>query len=100
MPTMMYDPAQGVASARGYVGNGVATTNLSGRVLADLILGVKSGITALPCVNHRSPDWEIEPLRYLAVHYIQNAYWRIDQKSERSGVPPSGKTLAERLTRH
>ena len=100
MPTMMYDPAQGVASARGYVGNGVATTNLSGRVLADLILGVKSGITALPCVNHHSPDWEIEPLRYLAVHYIQNAYWRIDQKSERSGVPPSGKTLAERLTRH
>jgi glycine/D-amino acid oxidase-like deaminating enzyme len=99
-PAMMYDPAQGVASARGYVGNGVATTNLSGRVLADLILGVKSEITALPCVGHRSPDWEIEPLRYLAVHYIQNAYWNIDMRAERTGVPPSGKTLAERLTRH
>ena len=97
---MTYDPALGVASARGYVGNGVATTNLSGRVLADLIAGVKSEITTLPCVNHRSPNWEPEPFRYFGVHYIQRAYWNIDQKSERTGVPPSGKTLAERLTRH
>jgi len=100
MPTMMYDPALGLASARGYVGNGVATTNLSGRVLADLITGVKSELTALPCVNHRSQNWEPEPFRYLGVHYIQQAYWRIDQKAERTGVAPSGKTLAERLTRH
>ena len=99
-PTMMFDRASGVASARGYVGNGVATTNLAGRVLADLITDVNSEITTLPCVNHRSPDWEREPLRYLAVHYIQNAYWKIDQKSERTGLAPSGKTLAERLTRH
>jgi glycine/D-amino acid oxidase-like deaminating enzyme len=97
---MMYDPALGLASARGYVGNGVATTNLSGRVLADLLTGVKSEITALPCVNHHSPNWEPEPFRYFGVHYVQRAYWNIDQKAERTGVPPSGKTLAERLTRH
>jgi glycine/D-amino acid oxidase-like deaminating enzyme len=100
MPTMSFDPAAGVANARGYVGNGVATTNLAGRVLADLITGAKSEITALPCVNHRSPNWEWEPFRYLGVHYIQRAYWNIDQKAERTGVPPSGRTLAERLTRH
>jgi glycine/D-amino acid oxidase-like deaminating enzyme len=100
MPTMMYEPALGLASARGYVGNGVATTNLAGRVLADLITGVKSEITALPCVNHRSQNWEPEPFRYLGVHYIQHAYWQIDQKAERTGVAPSGKTLAERLTQH
>ncbi len=100
MPTMMYDPALGLASARGYVGNGVATTNLSGRVLADLITGAKSEITTLPCVNHRSQNWEPEPFRYLGVHYIQHAYWQIDQKAERTGIAPSGKTLAERLTRH
>ena len=34
MPTMQYDPRAGVASARGYTGNGVSTTNLAGRVLA------------------------------------------------------------------
>ena len=100
MPTMSFDPKTGVASARGYVGNGVATANLSGRVLADLILGKKTEITSLPCVNHRSPRWEIEPFRYLGVHYIQRAYWNIDRKAERTGIPPSGKTLAERLTRH
>jgi hypothetical protein len=100
MPTMMFDPALGVASARGYVGNGVATTNLAGRVLADLICGVKSDITTLPSVNHGSPNWELEPFRYMGVHFIQSEYWRIDQKSERTGIAPSGKTLAERLTRH
>jgi glycine/D-amino acid oxidase-like deaminating enzyme len=100
MPTMTFDPAAGVASARGYVGNGVATTNLSGRVLTDLICGAKSEIATLPCVNHRSPNWEIEPFRYIGVHYIQDAYWRLDLKSERTGVAPSGKSLAERLTRH
>lgn len=100
MTTMSYEPAQGVASARGYVGNGVATSNLSGRVLADLITGNKSEFTTLPCVNHRSPNWEPEPFRYLGVKYIQRAYWNIDQKAERTGIAPSGKTLAERLTRH
>ncbi|MEX2128527.1 MAG: FAD-dependent oxidoreductase [Xanthobacteraceae bacterium] len=100
MSTMSFDPAKGVASARGYVGNGVATTNLSGRVLADLITGTKSEITTLPCVNHRSPNWEPEPFRYIGVNYIQHAYWSIDQKAERTGVAPSGRSLAERLTRH
>jgi glycine/D-amino acid oxidase-like deaminating enzyme len=100
MTTMSFDPAQGIATARGYVGNGVATTNLAGRVLADLITGRKSELTELPCVNHRSPNWEPEPFRYIGVSYIQRAYWSIDQKAERTGIPPSGKTLAERLTRH
>jgi glycine/D-amino acid oxidase-like deaminating enzyme len=100
MPTMTFDPALGIASARGYVGNGVATSNLAGRVLADLIGGVRSEITTLPCVNHRPPNWEIEPFRYIGVHFIQDAYARIDRKAERTGVAPSGRTLAERLTRH
>lgn len=100
MPTMTFDPAKNVASARGYVGNGVATTNLAGRVLADLITGVKSEITTLPCVDHRSPNWELEPFRYLGVHFIQRAFSNLDEKAERTGVPPSGRSLAERLTRH
>ena len=69
-------------------------------MLADLITGVKSEITTLPCVKHRSPNWEPEPFRYVGVHYIQNAYWRIDRKAERTGIAPDGTTLAERLTRH
>jgi hypothetical protein len=69
-------------------------------VLADLITGSRSELTTLPCVNHHSPNWEPEPFRWIGVHYIQRAYWQIDRKSERTGRPPSGRSLAERLTRH
>jgi glycine/D-amino acid oxidase-like deaminating enzyme len=100
MPTMSYDPAQGVASARGYTGQGVATTNLSGRVLADLITGHESELTQLPMVGHRSRDWEPEPLRFLGARYVQRQFAKLDRESEQSGDAPSGKSLAERLNSH
>ncbi len=100
MPTMSYNRTTGIATARGYTGQGVATTNLSGRVLADLIRGSSSELTLLPTVGHRSPDWEPEPLRYLGVRYIQQQYFSIDARAERTGIPPDGTTLAERLSRH
>ena len=62
------DRSRGIAWAGGYVGDGVATTNLAGRTLADLITGADTELTALPWVNHRSPDWEPEPLRWLGVN--------------------------------
>ncbi|HEX5826181.1 MAG TPA: FAD-dependent oxidoreductase [Candidatus Limnocylindrales bacterium] len=99
-PTMAYDERSGIATARGYVGHGVSTTNLAGRVLTDLVTGARTPLTALPLVNHRSPDWEIEPFRWLGVRYAQWAIGRIDARAERTGVPPSGKTLAERLAAH
>ncbi|CAN5317255.1 FAD-dependent oxidoreductase [soil metagenome] len=59
-----YDPATRVASAGGYVGDGLSTTNLAGRTLADLLTGTDSELTRLPWVNHTSPSWEPEPLRF------------------------------------
>ncbi|MBX6341302.1 MAG: FAD-dependent oxidoreductase, partial [Thermomicrobiaceae bacterium] len=100
MPTMSYDPESGVATARGYTGQGVATSNLSGRVLADLITEAHSPLTKLPMVGHRSPDWEPEPLRWLGVRYVQRGYMRLDDEAERTGRPPTGRTLVERLGRH
>ena len=100
MPTMSFDRAAGVATARGYTGQGVATTNLSGRVLADLITGRDSELTLLPMVRHQPRDWEPEPLRYLGIRYIQNAYEKLDREAEREGRPPTGKSLAERMSRH
>jgi glycine/D-amino acid oxidase-like deaminating enzyme len=52
------------AWAGGYVGDGVSTTNLAGRTLADLIVGADTELTSLAWVNHRSPRWEPEPLRF------------------------------------
>lgn len=100
MPTMSYDRATGIATARGYTGQGVATANLSGRVLADLICDTPSPLRVLPVIGHRSPDWEPEPLRWLGVRYVQRGFARLDEQAERTGRPPSGRSLVERLGRH
>jgi glycine/D-amino acid oxidase-like deaminating enzyme len=63
-----HDPATGLAWAGGYVGDGVGTTNLSGRTLCDLISGDRTDLTDLPWVNHRSRSWEPEPLRWLGIN--------------------------------
>jgi glycine/D-amino acid oxidase-like deaminating enzyme len=100
MPTMSYDPAQGIATARGYTGQGVATANLSGRTLADLILGRDTAVTRLPTVNHETRTWEPEPLRWLGARYVQRGLMKADDHAEQTGEPPTGKTLAERLGSH
>jgi len=100
MPTMSFDRARRVATARGYTGQGVATANLSGRVLTDLITGATSDLTNLPMVNHASRNWEPEPLRWLGVRYLQSGLMRVDRRAERSGKAPTGRSLPERLGRH
>ncbi len=62
--TASYNPRTGVGYAGGYVGDGLSTTNLAGRTLADLVLGRDSDLARLPWTNHRSPLWEPEPLRF------------------------------------
>lgn len=62
------DPATGLGWAGGYVGDGVGTSNLAGRTLADLITRRDSELTRLPWVGHRSPSWEPEPLRWLGIN--------------------------------
>lgn len=64
--TASFDAATGIASAGGYVGDGLSTTNLAGRTLAQLATGKAGALTTLPWVGHRSPSWEPEPLRYAA----------------------------------
>jgi glycine/D-amino acid oxidase-like deaminating enzyme len=99
-PSFAFDPRSGIAGARGYVGHGVSTANLAGRTLADLITGERSPLTELPLVNHRSPDWEVEPLRWLGIRYAQGAMSRLDRRSEATGRAPTGRSLAERIASH
>jgi glycine/D-amino acid oxidase-like deaminating enzyme len=63
-----YDPRLRMAWAGGYVGDGLSTTNLAGRTLADLLTGTESELTVLPWVNHSSPSWEPEPFRFLGAN--------------------------------
>ncbi len=62
-PCVSIDRAGGTAWAGGYVGEGVAASNLAGRTLTDLILGEDSELTRLPWVGEPPRGWEPEPLR-------------------------------------
>jgi glycine/D-amino acid oxidase-like deaminating enzyme len=79
------DRSTGIGWAGGYVGDGVSTTNLAGRTLADLITGTDSELTRLPWVGHRSPDWEPEPLRWLGLNAGLQAMGLADREEGRSG---------------
>ena len=67
-PSVGLDTVTGQAWAGPYVGDGVATSNLAARILRNLILRRDEPINDLPIVNHRSPRWEPEPLRWLGVN--------------------------------
>jgi glycine/D-amino acid oxidase-like deaminating enzyme len=77
----------GLAWAGGYVGDGVSTTNLAGRTLADLITGAGSALTRLPWVGHRSRNWEPEPLRWLGANAGLRAMTWADTAEHRRGKP-------------
>jgi glycine/D-amino acid oxidase-like deaminating enzyme len=97
MPVMTYDRRTGIATGRGYTGEGVATANLSGRVLADLITETDSPLTRLPMTGHRSRPWEPEPLRWLGVTFVRRGRQKMLQEVERTGHYPEKPTLAQRL---
>lgn len=84
-PHASFDAATGLASAGGYAGDGVATANLAGRTLADLILGRDTELTRLPIAGHRSRRWEPEPIRWLGVRTGALAAARADGAESSTG---------------
>jgi glycine/D-amino acid oxidase-like deaminating enzyme len=94
------DPATGVGWAGGYVGDGVGTTNLSGRTLTDLLLGRDSELTRLPWVGHRSPKWEPEPLRWLGVNAGLWAMTAADAEERLTGRPSVAARLMSPFIGH
>jgi glycine/D-amino acid oxidase-like deaminating enzyme len=96
-PSVGLDRAAGLAWAGGYVGDGVGTSNLAGRTLADLIRGEESDLTALPWVGHRSPRWEPEPLRWLGINAGLLVMASADAAEARSGRPSRRAAVFGRL---
>jgi glycine/D-amino acid oxidase-like deaminating enzyme len=90
----------GVYAAGGYVGDGVAASNLAGRTLADMILQKSTGLTSLPWVGHRSPRWEPEPLRWLGVNAGLKMMTAADAEEARTGRPSRRAAVFARLTGH
>ena len=92
-PSVGFDRAEGIAWAGGYVGDGVSTTNLAGRTIADLVLGNDTELVQLPWVGHRSPPWEPEPLRFVGVNLSRKLVESID-RAEVAGRDPKWRTRA------
>jgi len=65
--------------------------------LAGLIAGVPDYVPDLPMLHAPGPKWEIEPLRWIGVRYIQNAFARIDEADFRDGSVPFDARLAKTL---
>jgi glycine/D-amino acid oxidase-like deaminating enzyme len=84
-PHVALDERTGLASAGGYVGDGVSTSNLAGRTLADLICRRDTELVRLPWVGHRSRSWEPEPLRWLGVRAVATAVSRADRAEASAG---------------
>ncbi|MBC7591279.1 MAG: FAD-dependent oxidoreductase, partial [Salinibacterium sp.] len=98
--TASFDRSTGVARAGGYVGDGLSTTNLAGRTLADLITGTDSALTVLPWVNHTSPSWEREPLRFLGANAGLLAMTIADAEERMTGRRSIAAQLMGSLTGH
>ncbi len=94
------DERTGLAWAGGYVGDGVATTNLAGRTLADLLTGSTSELTALPWVNHPSRRWEPEPLRWLGANAGLAVMSSADSHEARTGRSARRAQLMGRYVGH
>jgi glycine/D-amino acid oxidase-like deaminating enzyme len=90
-PSVRLDRATGLGIAGGYVGHGVATANLAGRTLRDLVLGEDTELTGLPWVGRGARRWEPEPLRWIATRVVYGLYRSADRLEDRS---ESGRTSA------
>ncbi len=94
------DRTTGLGWAGGYVGDGVGTSNLAGRTLADLVLERDTDLVRLPWVNHRTRRWEPEPFRFVGVNAGLRVMSSADHAEQRSGKPSKRAELVNRLLGH
>lgn len=86
-PSVRFDGETRIGFAGGYVGDGVALSNVAARALADLITGSESDLTLLPFVGRQSPRWEVEPARWVGVNAVTELFRSADRAEARSGRP-------------
>ena len=99
-PSVRHDPATGLGSAGGYVGDGVALAQLAARALAELVTASPDRAARLPFVGHRPPRWEPEPLRWLGVGAGLRLASLADAEEARTGRPARVGAVLGRLTGH
>ncbi|MGW0574606.1 NAD(P)/FAD-dependent oxidoreductase [Streptomyces sp. NPDC002920] len=102
--TVTLERGSGLGWAGGYVGSGVATANLAGRTLCDLVrldsgAAGHTGLTRLPWVGHQVRKWEPEPLRWLGVQGMYATYRTADRRETRTHSAGSSRLarIADRV---
>lgn len=93
-PSVGLDRNAGYAWAGGYVGEGVAASNLAGQTLAALILEQDSQLVGLPWVGKPFPRWEPEPARWVAVKAIRALADSVDETELKTGRTPRLRSTA------
>ena len=86
-PSVNFDQSTGLGWAGGYTGEGVAASNLAGRIMADLVAERRTEVTELAWVGDAPRKWEPEPLRFLGAKSIQWFGDRADRKEFETGQP-------------
>ncbi|MEZ5559210.1 MAG: FAD-binding oxidoreductase [Pseudomonadales bacterium] len=86
-PCVTFDARSGMGWAGGYIGEGVAASNLAGRIMTELVLERASPLTRLPWVDDQARRWEPEPLRWLGARAVEQIGVRADRAERRSGHP-------------
>lgn len=84
-PYATFDSTTGLATGGGYVGDGVALSNLVGRTLSHLIVGTDHPLTRSLLVNHASKQWEREPWRWLGVNGLLTLTELADRRERQTG---------------
>jgi glycine/D-amino acid oxidase-like deaminating enzyme len=92
------DHETGIAWAGGYAGHGVATANLAGRTVRDLILGEDTELVRLPWVGRPTRRWEPEPLRWIGAHVLNAAYRIADEHEHRAGRASPLAAIADKIS--
>jgi glycine/D-amino acid oxidase-like deaminating enzyme len=99
-PFVRFDPVTGSASAGGYVGDGVATSALAGKTLAELIGRQSTERTTSWWVNRPVKRWEPEPFRWLGISAGLALPEMIDEIERDGGSAPRRLSFLSRLTGH
>jgi glycine/D-amino acid oxidase-like deaminating enzyme len=100
LPFVRHDRVTGRAELGGYVGEGVAGSNLAGRTLAELICGHDTPRTSLPLVGVRSRRWEPEPLRWIGVRSSRGLLVGADDFEHRTGRSATPVVRLARMLRN
>ena len=93
--TVGVDQRTGLGWAGGFVGTGLAATNLAARTLRDLVQGESTPLTDLAWTNSPTRRWEPEPFRWLGVSSTYALSRQADRLEARTGRPSALSTAAQ-----